>query len=208
MKISIDFIHLKVAQMNILYLHGFKSSAFSIKGQQLKRYCQDFTPHQVHFPDLNMPPLQVWQNLCNVVEALDQVALVGSSLGGFYATQLVARYAVPAVLINPAMRPWQLFRQLYGQDQLPYQVTPDWQLDHLQLIHLEEMAVAKVPDAAKILLLLQQGDEVLDYRDAQGYYSQPQHRSLIMADTQGDHAMQDFGDKIPMLLEFLSYSIK
>lgn len=195
-------------QMNILYLHGFKSSALSIKGQQLAQYCERFSPHKVHLPDLNMPPQQVMAEISAQIERLDRVALVGSSFGGFYATQLAAKYRIPAVLINPAMRPWQLFRQRYAAEQWPYQVNENWQIDHAQLDYLERIALPAVPDAVKILLLLQQGDEVLDYREAQGYYSQSQHSALIMTDAQGDHAMQDFADKIPMLLEFLSYSIK
>lgn len=194
--------------MNIIYLHGFKSSALSIKGQYLKAYFASNKDVQVHLPDLNLSPHDVMQKMSALINSLEHVALIGSSLGGFYATQLVAKHGVPAVLINPAMRPWQLFRQRYAAEQWPYQVNENWQIDHAQLDYLERIALPAVPDAVKILLLLQQGDEVLDYREAQGYYSQSQHSALIMTDAQGDHAMQDFADKIPMLLEFLSYSIK
>jgi predicted esterase YcpF (UPF0227 family) len=92
---------------------------------------------------------------------LDQVVLVGSSLGGFYATQLVAKLAVPAVLINPAMQPWHLFRDLFGATQLPYRVNEHWTLDDAQLDYLEQIELPFVQDADKILVLLQQGDEVL-----------------------------------------------
>ena len=194
--------------MNIIYLHGFQSSPLSFKGQLLHAFCQQQKNIQLYLPDLNQPPEQVVADLSQLIESLEDVGLIGSSLGGFYATQLVAKYGVPAVLINPAMRPWQLFRQRYAAEQWPYQVNENWQIDHAQLDYLERIALPAVPDAVKILLLLQQGDEVLDYREAQGYYSQSQHSALIMTDAQGDHAMQDFADKIPMLLEFLSYSIK
>ena len=194
--------------MNIIYLHGFKSSAFSIKGQQLNDYCQRYTSHIVHLPDLNMPPQAVELYLSHLIEQLDDVALVGSSFGGFYATQLVAKYSVPAVLINPAMRPWQLFRDLFRTEHIPFLVNEHWTLDDAQLDHLEQIAVPFVQDADKILVLLQQGDEVLDYRDAEQYYSATQHSSLIMTEMGGNHAMENFADKIPMFLEFLSYSVK
>ena len=194
--------------MNILYLHGFQSSALSIKGQQLKDYCTCYTSYTVHLPDLNMPPLQVIEKVSNLIEQLDDVVLVGSSRGAFYATQLVAKYGVPAVLINPAVRPWQLFRQLFAVEKIPYQVTEHWSLDDAQLDDLEANAVSFVQDADKILVLLQQGDEVLDYRDAERYYSATSHRSLIMTEMHGNHAMENFADKIPMMLEFLSYSVK
>ncbi|OTG85040.1 YqiA/YcfP family alpha/beta fold hydrolase [Acinetobacter sp. ANC 4648] len=194
--------------MNIIYLHGFQSSALSIKGQQLNHYCQQYPAYKVHLPDLNMPPQQVFDAISSLIEQFDDVVLVGSSLGGFYATQLVAKYGVPAVLINPAMRPWQLFRDLFGVEQIPYKVNEHWTLDDAQLDHLERIAVPFVQDADKILVLLQQGDEVLDYREAQRYYSAAAHTSLIMIEMHGNHAMENFADKIPMLLEFLSYSLK
>lgn len=193
--------------MNIIYLHGFQSSALSIKGQQLKDYCACHTLHTVYLPDLNMQPLQVIENLSNLIEQLDDVVLVGSSLGGFYTTQLVAKYGIPAVLINPVVRPWLVFSEKIGLA-LPYQVNVDWILDQQQLDDLEKMAVSFVQDADKLLVLLQQGDEILDYRDAERYYSATSHTSMIMTEMHGNHAMENFADKIPMLLEFLSYSVK
>lgn len=193
--------------MNILYLHGFKSSPLSLKGQQLSDYCQKNTMHHVECPDLNLAPKDVITQLSAWIEAHSDVVLVGSSLGGFYATQLVAKYAIPAVLINPAMRPWELFGRLFSAEQLPYQVTPTWQLSQAHLDDLAELAVTTVACPEKVLVLLQQHDEILDYREAQGYYSQPEHCAMIMTETQGDHAMQNFAEKIPMLLEFLQHSI-
>ena len=190
--------------MNIIYLHGFQSSALSIKGQQIKSYCQQLNHVQVHLPDLNLPPEQTLAHVAKMIEELDRVVLMGSSLGGFYATQLVAKYGVPAVLINPAMRPWQLFRDLFGIEQIPYVVSAEWTLDHTHLDQLEQMAVPFVHDADKILVLLQQGDEVLDYREAQRYYSNVSHQSMLITEAKGNHAMENFADKIPMALQFLS----
>ena len=196
-------------RMNLVYLHGFQSSPFSIKGQQLKHYCQIHHPEiQVHLPDLNLPPLVVIDVIQQLIEELDQVVLVGSSFGGFYATQFVAKYALPAVLINPAVRPWQLFRDLFGINQIPYWVGDRWTLTEQHLDQLEQMAVLYADPAEKILVLLQQGDETLDYREAQRYYSQPSHRALILSDAHGNHAMDDFEQKIPLILEFLTYSLK
>ncbi|MEG0828149.1 MAG: YqiA/YcfP family alpha/beta fold hydrolase [Acinetobacter sp.] len=191
--------------MNIIYLHGFQSSTLSIKGQFIQAFCQN--QHHVHLPDLNMPPEQVLAHVSEMIECLDQVVLIGSSLGGFYATQLVAKHAVPAVLINPAMRPWQLFHDLFGAE-LPYVVNAQWTLDQTQLDQLEQMAVPFVQDADKILVLLQQDDEVLDYREAQRYYSNAAHQSMIITEANGNHAMDNFADKIPMALQFLSDCIK
>ncbi|WP_163121748.1 YqiA/YcfP family alpha/beta fold hydrolase [Acinetobacter portensis] len=190
--------------MNLIYLHGFQSAPMSMKGQWLKDYVEQQHNIKIHLPDLNMPPLDVMRDMENLIKKLDHVALVGSSLGGFYATQLVAKFAVPAVLINPAMRPWQLFKDLFGDEQIPYKVCDTWTLDHAQLNDLEQLAVPFVQDADKIMVLLQQGDEVLDYREAERYYK----RSLLISESNGNHAMDDFKTKIPMALRFLSDSIK
>lgn len=193
--------------MNIIYLHGFKSSSSSIKGQLLEQYCAKYLDIQVHLPDLNMPPMAAIQKISKLIQSMDQVALVGSSLGGFYATYLVAQAHVPAVLINPAMRPWQLFRELFD-DELPLQVHPNWCLNDADLDQLEAMALPTAQDADKTLVLLQQGDEVLDYREAHRYYSSARPPALLMTEANGSHGMDDFAEKIPLLLQFLSDCIK
>ena len=193
--------------MNIIYLHGFKSNAHSIKGTLLQHYCAKYSGVQVHLPDLNMSPLAAIQQLSERIQSMQDVALVGSSLGGFYATYLVAQHAVPAVLINPAMRPWQLFQELFDE-QLPYQVHPNWCLDDADLRQLQQLALPVAQDADKMLVLPQQGDEVLDYREAQRYYSHGSRSSLIVTETNGNHAMENFAEKIPMAYQFLSDCIK
>ena len=196
--------------MNIIYLHGFQSNSNSIKGQQLKQYCAQHRPNDVvHLPDLNKPPKHVLRDISKLIESLplDHVALVGSSLGGFYATYFVAKYACPAVLINPAMQPWQLFKDLFGIEQIPLKVTESWTLDTDQLQQLQSIANTRLNHADKILVLLQQGDEVLDYRQAQRYYSAAQPSSLILTDMDGNHAMDDFEEKLPLILEFLSAAL-
>jgi len=194
--------------MNVIYLHGFKSSAQSVKGQLLQRYCAQRGGPQVHLPDLNAPPQQALHQVSELIQRLDGAALVGSSLGGFYAVQLAARHGIPAALINPAMQPWALFRSLFAAEQLPYAVTERWTLDEAQLDYLEQAAVPHAPNAGQILALLQRGDEVLDYRQAQSFFSQPAGRAMIISEAQGSHGMDDFAGKIPMLLQFLADAVQ
>lgn len=196
--------------MNLIYLHGFKSSAQSIKGQLLKHYCEglqtgQMPPIQMHLPDLNVPPEQALQQVSALVEHLGtaNTALVGSSLGGFYALQLAAKHQIAAVLINPAMQPWTLFRQLFSDEQLPFAVTETWSLDHPQLDALEQTAIQNYSADAPILVLLQQGDEVLDYHDAEAFFSQPATQALLICETNGNHGMDDFAEKMPMIVQFL-----
>lgn len=193
--------------MNIIYLHGFKSNSNSIKGKLLQHYCAKYPEIQVHLPDLNMSPKAAIAYVSGLIESMHDVALLGSSLGGFYATHLVAQHAVPAVLINPAMRSWQLFRELFDE-QLPYQVHPKWCLDEADLVQLQQLALPVAQDADKILVLLQQGDEVLDYREAHRYYSAAHPPAILMTEAHGSHGMDDFAEKIPFVLQFLLDCIK
>lgn len=194
--------------MNIVYLHGFDSSPLSIKGQQLKRYCTDIPNIQVHLPNLNMSPKQVVEQISSLIEALDNVVLVGSSLGGFFATYFVAKYNIPAVLINPAMQPWLLFEELFQIEKMPYVVNDAWTIDQQQLQQLQQIGLESPRNADKILVLLQQGDETLDYRQAQRYYSAATPSALILTDAHGNHAMEDFEEKLPLVIEFFSHAIK
>lgn len=198
-----------MVRMQIIYLHGFQSSPMSKKGQQLEQYCTNVEHADVHLPDLNKPPEHVLRDISKLIESLplDQVRLVGSSLGGFYATYLVAKYGCPAVLINPAMQPWQLFEDLFGIEQIPLKVTDSWTLDADQLQQLQSTADTKLKHADKILVLLQRGDEVLDYRQAQRYYNAAQPSALILTDADGNHAMDDFEEKLPFVLRFLSTAL-
>lgn len=132
------------------------------------------------------------------------MVLVGSSLRGFYATYLVAKYNLPTVLINPAMQPWALVQQRFQAAKLAVWIHPQWSTDQAQLDDLRTLALPVVQHANKILLLLQQSDEVLDYRNAQRYYTQAAHGALQMLEAGGNHAMDNFIEKIPMLLQFLS----
>lgn len=196
--------------MQIIYLHGFRSGPMSKKGQQLRQYCVKYDSIQVHLPDLNQSPEQVIQQISQLIESQPkgQVVLVGSSLGGFYATYFVAKYACPAVLINPAMQPWQLFQTLFGIDQIPLKITESWTLNAEHLQQLQSIAEVELKNADKILVLLQQGDEVLDYHQAQRYYSAAQPSALIFTDTGGSHAMDDFEERLALVLEFLSAAIQ
>lgn len=198
-----------MVRMQIIYLHGFQSSPMSKKGQQLEQYCTNVEHADVHLPDLNKPPEHVLRDVSKLIESLPlhQVRLVGSSLGGFYATYLVAKYGCPAVLINPAMQPWQLFEDLFGIEQIPLKVTDSWTLDADQLQQLQSIADTKLKHADKILVLLQRGDEVLDYRQAQRYYNAAQPSALILTDADGNHAMDDFEEKLPFVLRFLSTAL-
>ena len=106
------------APATVLYLHGFLSSPQSKKAQQTLRYCkQRGMGENVLIPQMRHGPAQTMAELKVIVEAQDsrRLVLIGSSLGGFYATYLAEEYGFPAALINPAVRPFELWQEHLGQ---------------------------------------------------------------------------------------------
>jgi uncharacterized protein len=183
----------------LIYLHGFNSSPGSHKAQVLKRYMEARgLGDQYCCPAL--PPLG--KLAIDVVEAeiarhpRESITLVGSSLGGFYASYLAERHDLRAVLINPAVCPHQDLRAYLGaQHNLHTQQLYHLSEEHLR--HWEKLYLSTVR-AQRYLLLVETGDEVLDYRQAVKKYAGA--RQLVIAD--GDHSLKTFPEHIPLILEF------
>lgn len=152
----------------ILFVHGFASCGLGRKSRALR---DRFGRRQVLAPDLPHAPASAMRYLRDMVATRDIDLLVGSSLGGFYATCLNATYSIPAVLVNPAVRPHQLLQPLLGS----HRRYCDGHAFELTRTHIGQLAARYRPtlDAARedYLVLLQTGDEVLDYRDAAAYYA-------------------------------------
>jgi predicted esterase YcpF (UPF0227 family) len=128
-----------------------------------------------------------------------QMAVMGSSLGGFYAAWLSAHWDVPAVLINPAVHPSRDLARYIGEH-------PVWQ-DPAQSIFFEpayvqelmELESQPLPTRPATLALIAKGDEVLDWREMLARHQAGQVRLIEGS----DHALSDFEDHLPQILEFL-----
>jgi predicted esterase YcpF (UPF0227 family) len=183
----------------IVYLHGFNSSPQSGKAQYLKQHLDargrgtDFVcPQLPHWPDLALA----------VVEAeiarhpKEKITLAGSSLGGFYATWLAEKHKLRAVLINPAIDPHVGLRAYLGP-QHPFHGGEPYELTEEHLRQWKELLVIKVRPE-RYLLLVETGDEVLDYRAAVRKY-----RGAKQVVVQGgDHSLASFPEQVPLILEF------
>lgn len=130
---------------------------------------------------------------------LGQMAVMGSSLGGFYAAWLSAHLSIPAVLINPAVHPSRDLARYIGEH-------PVWQ-DPAQSIFFEPAYVDELkilesqplPTRPATLALIAKGDEVLDWREMLA-----RHQAGQVCLIEGsDHALSDFEDHLPQILEFL-----
>ena len=183
---------------HILYIHGFNSSPASRKARQLQAAMQRIgLAAQLHMPALHHHPRQAMAQLQHVIAELGQPVLVGSSLGGYYATHLAARRGLKALLINPAVLPHQRFDGYLGEQTNHYS-GETWQLTHDHVEALAELAVPAPQDPAQVQVWLQTADETLDYRAAARYYQ----ACALRIQAGGDHSFQGFARGLPALLAF------
>ena len=125
-----------------------------------------------------------------------KVTLVGSSLGGFYATWLAEKYECRAILIQPAVYPYVGLEQYLGPQRNLY-TGAQYELTRAHLQGWRSQAVENV-DPERYLLLLETGDEVLDYREAVSKYE----GARMVIRPGGDHMMQSFPEHLPRILAY------
>ncbi len=190
--------------MQLIYIHGLNSDANSTKGQMLQDWCQANRPEiKVLRPDLNLPPQQVMALLEQAIAQDTHTGVVGSSLGGFYATACVAKFGVRAVLVNPSVRPFERFKRFFANGATEHTTDTGWHVTPSQLDDLKNLFRPVPPQPDKLLVLLKQGDEALDYREAESYFSQDHAQSALIIEPGGDHFMHDMDTKIPLMINFL-----
>jgi predicted esterase YcpF (UPF0227 family) len=186
----------------LLYIHGLNSSAQSKKACQLIALMQSLgLAEQLQVPELHHHPRQAMLQLQAAIEQLGRPLLVGSSLGGYYATHLAQRHGLKAVLINPAVNPHQLFDGFLGTQQNLY-TGQSWELTHDHVQALAELEVPAPQDPERIQVWLQTGDETLDYRRAESFY----RACALRIQAGGDHSYQGFAGQLPALLSFAGFA--
>ncbi len=188
-------------KQKLLYLHGFNSSPQSHKAQLVTQYMSDNDClDQLICPQIPAVPEEAKQFLEHLVEeTLENHSLnfVGSSLGGYYATYLAEKYTGSAALINPSVKPYETLRAYLGENKF-YFDEGVWEFDETHIQQLEVMKVEDVTEAERYLVLLQTGDETLDYREAESKYKD----SHCIIEQGGDHAFVDLERFIPKIMQF------
>lgn len=186
---------------SILYIHGLNSSPTSTKASQLFKVAEHCgIAQQLRVPALHHHPRQAMLQLQAAVAELGRPLLVGSSLGGFYATYLAEQHGLGALLINPAVRPHRLFG---GKEELQtnYYTGETWLLTHDHAAALAELEMPEPRDAKRYRVWLQTADETLDYRQAEAFYA---GCSLDIQEG-GDHSYQGFARRIPEILTLAGF---
>ena len=185
----------------LLYLHGFNSSPQSHKAQLVTQYMSDNDClDQLICPHIPAVPEEARLFLEQLVEeTLEDHSLnfVGSSLGGYYATYLAEKYSGSAALINPSVKPYETLRAYLGENKF-YFDEGVWEFDETHIRQLEVMKVGGITEAERYLVLLQTGDETLDYREAESKYKD----SHCIIEQGGDHAFVDLERFIPKIMQF------
>jgi len=184
----------------IVYLHGFNSSPASGKAKQLGEYLSSIGRLADYYcPALPNSPreaiIKIESTLARAGAA--NITLVGSSLGGFYATYLAEKHDWKAVLVNPAVHAHRLMRTALGV-QTNWHTGEKWVLNESHLAEMAALDVVRITRAERYLLLAQTEDEVLDYRDAVAYYQGA--RQII--ETGGDHGFAGFERHFQTILDF------
>ena len=185
----------------LIYIHGFNSSPASSKAQLLKARLEALGwGAEFAAPALPHSPAQAAALLDGLAMRHPGAALVGSSLGGYYATYLAERHGLKAALLNPAVRPHELLAPHVGR-QKNFHTGEDYDFT---LQHVEELRVLEVPaiTPGRYLLVAAAGDEVLDYRRAVERYRGC--RQIVIEGS--DHGLSEFADHVNAVLEFCGVS--
>jgi len=182
----------------LVYLHGFRSSPQSFKSELLEQYCaQHKISDSYACPQLPVSPARAIESIRDQFTLTPQDTLVGSSLGGYYATWLAEATGCRAVLINPAVNP--------ARDLVPY-VGPlrtyhDDQPMELLAEHIQELAdfsVGAITFPERYLLIAAKGDEVLDWREMVAQY--PGVQTVLREGS--DHGLSEFDEHVDQVIEF------
>ncbi len=149
----------------IIYLHGTKTCGLDGNAKLFKEYFNDrlFTPTLSYVPSLAIDTIE--QLIKFFLAKNENVALIGSSMGGYYAIYLANKYDIKAVLINPAIIPYKNLPRI-GMDFLYYDKS-SYEVTKTHLHSLKNIEVQKLKSPDSFLTLLQTGDKVLDYTIAQ-----------------------------------------
>lgn len=186
----------------IVYLHGFRSAPASIKARALKHHLEErglgaaFWCEQLPAsPQAAIALVEAQLARCRA-QGID-ATLVGSSLGGYYATWLAERHGLRAALVNPAIvAPLEL--GAYTGEQTNMYTGETFRFTEAHIAELRALEVPAITRPERYWLLVETGDEVLDYRHAVAKYAGARQTVL----EGGDHSFTRWTDYLDELIRF------
>lgn len=182
----------------LLYIHGFRSVGLCYKGSIIKQFAPDaLTPNLPYPPKLAMALLEDLIN--SYLKTSQSLCLIGSSLGGYYATYLAEKYQLKAILINPVIDAYKTLYPAIGRVNISYnQKSFLWTKDLLE--DLRDFQISCITPT-HYLVLLQKGDKILDYKIAASFFSQCQ----LVIEEKGSHHFDNFESKKDLILSFANF---
>ena len=187
---------------HLLYLHGFRSSPQSTKARLLHNWLGQHYPGVTWLaPSLPASPKEAMA-LIRAETAhwpAHTSAVVGSSLGGFYASYIAWQRAWPSVVINPAVAAHTHGHRLVGNHPMWHDSSQTMAFLPSYVDELAALALAAHQVPANTMAIVAKGDEVLDWHDMAAHY---QHAQLHLL-PRGDHALSDFKPWLEPIADFL-----
>lgn len=190
------------ATTHLLYLHGFRSSPASTKARMTAAAVAARFPHLTWLcPALPPSPRQAMDGILRATAQwpLATTAVIGSSLGGFYATWLAERWACRAVLLNPAVNPARDLAAHLGDQTVWHDPEQHFTFEQTHVDELRALEVARISRPERYFAVIAKGDEVLDWQEMTGHYA----GAAIKLLPGGDHALSDYDQHLDAVLDFL-----
>ncbi|MBH1964956.1 MAG: alpha/beta fold hydrolase [Comamonadaceae bacterium] len=187
---------------HLLYLHGFRSSPQSAKARQMgERVAAQYPGVTWWCPQLPPSPAEAAALIDHGTKTwpTENMAIVGSSLGGFYATWLAQRRACRAVLLNPAVNPARDLAAYIGELSAWHDPAEQFFFRSEYIEELRNLESGEIRHPERIYALIAKGDELLDWREMFSRYAAC-HIQLLEG---SDHALSDFELHLGQVLEFL-----
>lgn len=190
------------AVTHLLYLHGFRSSPRSTKATKVGAWIAANRPDVVWWcPQLAASPAAAMRDVFAGIERWprERTGIIGSSLGGFYATVVAERHGGRAVVLNPAVDPARDLAQAIGtttawHSDAPFEFRAEY-VDELRAL----APAAELSDPERYFAVIATGDEVLSWREMRARYASCRLRVIEGS----DHALSDFDQHLPAVLAFL-----
>ena len=190
------------ASTHLLYLHGFRSSPKSFKAQRVHAWLAAHRPEvQWWCPQLPPSPREAMALVREgtVSWPADTSAVLGSSLGGFYATVMAEAAGWPAVLLNPAIDPARDLAAYVGEMTAFHSPEERFFFRSEYVDELRALTPGTITRPERYFAVIAKGDEVLDWREMSARY--PSARIRLLEGS--DHGLSDFDDHLPHILRSL-----
>lgn len=202
---------------SLIYIHGFASSSTGFKAELVQHALSQLGLDAfLKIPDLDIDPYVAIEQLTQAINSLGRPTLIGSSLGGYYATYLAEKFQLNALLINPVVLPHKLYSQVEGYNvtkrvfntgllenllESTYNFTQEKIKNYIAA--LASLEVSPPQNKMRFKVWLKMDDELLDYQHALAWYKDCD----VRLDLEGGHGFSDFAMYLPEALAWAGFDL-